>query len=87
MFNNARLYNQEGSWVYIDAEEMEKVFEAAMTRNVAPYGFPGGDGASGSGDYDADQGMDDDEPPSRPRSKSANRRAIVSDDDYSSDED
>ncbi|KAG1908583.1 Bromodomain-containing protein, partial [Suillus fuscotomentosus] len=23
MFNNARMYDQEGSWLYIDAEEME----------------------------------------------------------------
>ena len=23
MFNNARTYNQEGSWVYVDADEME----------------------------------------------------------------
>jgi ATP-dependent helicase STH1/SNF2 len=30
MFNNARTYNQEGSWVYIDAEEMEKVFNSAF---------------------------------------------------------
>ena len=30
MFNNARTYNQEGSWVYVDAEEMEKAFDAAF---------------------------------------------------------
>jgi ATP-dependent helicase STH1/SNF2 len=88
MFDNARTYNQEGSWVYIDAEEMEKVFEAAYDRHVANAGFPGsssGDIASGSAAYDA---MDEDEllaPP--PRSKSANRKAVISDDDYSSDDD
>ena len=26
VFTNACTYNQEGSWVYVDAEEMEKVF-------------------------------------------------------------
>ena len=25
MFDNVRMHNQEGSWVYVDAEEMEKV--------------------------------------------------------------
>lgn len=86
MFGNARTYNQEGSWVYIDAEEMEKVFEAAFQRHVANAGFPGSGGevASGSGAYDA---MDDDEPLPPPRSKSANRKAVISDDDYSSDDD
>lgn len=90
MFNNARTYNQEGSWVYIDAEEMEKVFEAAVARYLVGSGLPGATGssgsfASGSGGYDA---MEEDEPVSRPRSKSANRKAIISDDDdYSSDED
>jgi len=86
MFDNARTYNQEGSWVYIDAEEMEKVFEAAYGRHVANAGFPGSPGgvvASGSG-YDV---MEDDEPVSRPRAKSANRKAVISDDDYSSDDD
>ena len=86
MFDNARTYNQEGSWVYIDAEEMEKVFEAAYDRFVANAGFPGSLGgvvASGSS-YDA---MDDDEPLARPRSKSANRKAVISDDDYFSDDD
>jgi ATP-dependent helicase STH1/SNF2 len=85
MFDNARTYNQEGSWVYIDAEEMEKVFEAAFQRHVANAGFPGsagGDVASGS--YDA---IDDDEPLPPPRSKNSNRKAVISDDDYSSDDD
>jgi len=95
MFNNARTYNQEGSWVYIDAEEMEKVFEAAMQRHVNNAGFPGSSGgsaqeaaaASSSMYDDALTPMDEDEPPARPRSKSANRRAVISDEDYSSDDD
>ncbi|KZT58531.1 hypothetical protein CALCODRAFT_432462 [Calocera cornea HHB12733] len=32
MFNNARLYNQEGSWVYADAMELEKVFDEVFNR-------------------------------------------------------
>ncbi|KAG1758019.1 P-loop containing nucleoside triphosphate hydrolase protein [Suillus lakei] len=32
MFDNARTYNQEGSWVYIDAKEMEKVFRGILER-------------------------------------------------------
>jgi ATP-dependent helicase STH1/SNF2 len=34
MFNNARTYNQEGSWVYIDAEEMEKVFYSTLEKTT-----------------------------------------------------
>lgn len=86
MFNNARTYNQEGSWVYIDAEEMEKTFEQAVGRYLTNSGLPGAGGSvgSGSGTYDA---MDEDEPIARPRSKSAIRKAVISDDDYSSDDD
>lgn len=92
MFNNARTYNQEGSWVYIDAEEMEKVFHAALERFVSGSGFPGAQGggaiASGSGLYDgALTPLDEDEPVTRPRAKSASRKAVISDDDYSSDDD
>lgn len=91
MFNNARTYNQEGSWVYNDAEEMERVFEAAVDRYVVSSGLlnalNSAAGSSGSGGYEsALTPMDDDEPVSRPRSKSANRKAVISDDDYSSDE-
>ena len=92
MFNNARTYNQEGSWVYNDAEEMERVFEAAVDRYVIATGLLNAlnsvTGSSGSGGYDsALTPLDDDEPISRPRSKSGNRKAVISDDDYSSDED
>ena len=92
MFNNARTYNQEGSWVYIDAEEMERVFEAAVDRYIVSSGLLNAlhsvTGPSGSGGYDsALTPMDDEEPISRPRAKSANRKAVISDDDYSSDGD
>jgi ATP-dependent helicase STH1/SNF2 len=52
MFQNARTYNQEGSWVYIDADEMEKVFDAAFERVTVGSGLPGaapnGNGSSAS---------------------------------------
>ncbi|TDL16472.1 hypothetical protein BD410DRAFT_844365 [Rickenella mellea] len=34
VFNNACTYNQEGSWVYNDAEEMDKVFNEVFDREV-----------------------------------------------------
>ena len=43
MFNNARTYNQEGSWVYIDAIEMERVFNNVFQRAVIGSGLPGAD--------------------------------------------
>ena len=88
MFNNARTYNQEGSWVYVDAEEMEKAFDAAFAKATAGSGLPGapaaGGGAGGStGGYDsALTPMDeDDRPTAAPRAKSS-RRQVISDDEY-----
>ncbi|KAG8998793.1 hypothetical protein FRB94_006640 [Tulasnella sp. JGI-2019a] len=46
LFDNARRYNQEGSWVYIDANEMQKVFESTFRNEATKMGFMGG--ASGS---------------------------------------
>ncbi|KAI0735883.1 SNF2 family N-terminal domain-containing protein [Earliella scabrosa] len=87
MFNNARTYNQEGSWVYVDAEEMEKAFNAAFEKNIVGSGLPGAPSGSGgaggsSGGYDsALTPMDEDDRPAAPRSKSA-RRQVISDDEY-----
>jgi ATP-dependent helicase STH1/SNF2 len=39
MFNNAQTYYQ--SWVYIDAEEMEEVFNATWDRVIVGSGLPG----------------------------------------------
>ncbi|PIL29895.1 hypothetical protein GSI_07805 [Ganoderma sinense ZZ0214-1] len=84
MFNNARTYNQEGSWVYVDAEEMEKAFDAAFVKNVVGSGLPGApsaSAASGSTGYEsALTPVEDDERPA-PRSKSA-RKTVISDDEY-----
>jgi len=41
MFRNARTYNQEDSWVYVDADEMEKVFNAAFDRVTIGSDLPG----------------------------------------------
>ncbi|KAJ2914877.1 hypothetical protein MD484_g5545, partial [Candolleomyces efflorescens] len=94
MFNNARTYNQEGSWVYIDAEEMEKVFNTAFERHIAGTEMPGAPGpaAASTASYDsALTPMDEDERPPPVRSRSAGRKPtqILSDDEYltPSDED
>jgi len=86
MFNNARTYNQEGSWVYIDANEMEKVFDAALERTTAGSGLPGAassaaDSANGSFDG-ALTPMDEDEKPVRSRGRSSTRKQVISDDEY-----
>ncbi|KAH7883996.1 SNF2 family N-terminal domain-containing protein [Phlebopus sp. FC_14] len=89
MFDNARTYNTEGSWVYIDAEEMEKVFRATLEKVTAGSGLPGASPAlnqstaSASGSYaSALTPMDEDERPQRGRARSAGRKQVISDDDY-----
>lgn len=89
MFNNARTYNQEGSWVYNDANEMQKVLQAAFDRVMTGSGLPGAPGAlSGSGsasnlDYDsALTPMDEDERPPPPVRGRSSRKQVISDDEY-----
>ncbi|KAF8546993.1 hypothetical protein OG21DRAFT_1490621 [Imleria badia] len=90
MFDNARTYNQEGSWVYIDADEMEKVFHATLARVTAGTDLPGAaplasqPAPSTSGSYDsALTPMDDEEHPQRGRARSTGRKQqqVLSDDD------
>ena len=48
MFNNARTYNQEGSIVWIDAEELQHVFDATYERVLKELeGLPSGRESSG----------------------------------------
>jgi ATP-dependent helicase STH1/SNF2 len=87
MFRNARTYNQEGSWVYIDAEEMEKVFDATFERVTVGSGLPGAalavGGSGSSASYEsALTPMDDDDRPPPTRSRSAGRKQVISEDEY-----
>lgn len=41
MFANAKLYNQEGSWVWVDADELQKVFDEAYENFCAHSDLPG----------------------------------------------
>ncbi|KAI8983220.1 SNF2 family N-terminal domain-containing protein [Trametes punicea] len=85
MFNNARTYNQEGSWVYVDADEMEKVFNTMFDQIIVGSGLPGAPAntaGGSSGGYDsALTPMDEDDRPAPTRSKSA-RKQVISDDEY-----
>ncbi|KAI0063151.1 hypothetical protein BV25DRAFT_1824711 [Artomyces pyxidatus] len=87
MFSNARTYNQEGSWVYLDAVEMEKVFDSTYARVIPGSGLPGAESVApptpaGVGGMDeALTPMEDDD--QRPLSRAKNgRKQIVSDDEY-----
>lgn len=69
MFRNARTYNQEGSWVYVDAEEMEKVFDEVFDRETRGSGLPGAEPAL-------------DEKPARSRAGSRHHsKQVLSEDD------
>ncbi|KAK7468468.1 ATP-dependent DNA helicase Snf21 [Stygiomarasmius scandens] len=83
MFRNARTYNQEGSWVYNDAEEMERVFNATYDRVINGSGLPGAPAASGSLPYeDALTPMDEDERPPPPIKRGSGRKQVLSDEEY-----
>ncbi|EEB99132.1 hypothetical protein MPER_01244 [Moniliophthora perniciosa FA553] len=90
MFNNARTYNQEGSWVYNDAEEMEKVFNATWDRVIVGSGLPGapsgGDASYEAAFYDtALTPMEDEDarPPPPLKSRGSGRKnQVISDEEY-----
>jgi ATP-dependent helicase STH1/SNF2 len=78
MFANAKTYNQEDSWVYVDAVEMHKVFVAAYARVMGGSGLPGAPPPD-----DALTPAEDDAEGGRPLlQKKASSRRIVSDDEY-----
>jgi len=78
MWSNAKLYNQEGSFVYTDAVELEKVFDAMFDRLTIGTDLPGAE--TRPGDDDAGSNLlgdeDEDEPmhPSLSRSRSNGSR-------------
>ncbi|KAK9709853.1 ATP-dependent DNA helicase Snf21 [Basidiobolus ranarum] len=41
MFNNARTFNEEGSWVYVDAEKMQEAFDAKFAELCPNGNLPG----------------------------------------------
>ncbi|KAJ7911546.1 SNF2 family N-terminal domain-containing protein [Mycena leptocephala] len=80
-------YNQEGSWVYIDAVEMEKVLDSTFKRLTVGSGLPGAQGGAAggsSGSYEsALTPMDeDDRPPLPSRNRSSTWRQVISDEEY-----
>lgn len=84
MFNNARTYNQEGSWVYIDAEEMEKVFNEVFDRLTVGTDLPGAEPARTKASAPASSSqIDEDEKPtiSRRNLGRTGSKQILSDDD------
>ncbi|KDN52546.1 hypothetical protein K437DRAFT_232182 [Tilletiaria anomala UBC 951] len=48
MFDNARIYNQEGSWVWNDANILQKAFDDKYDEVIVGSGLPGDDGQSAS---------------------------------------
>ena len=84
MFNNARTYNQEGSWVYVDAEEMEKVFNEVFDRLTVGTDLPGAEPARTKPIAQASSSqVEDDEKPTVSRRNSGRNgsKQILSDDD------
>ena len=83
MFNNARQYNQTGSWVYVDAEAMERVFDATYNRIMTGSGLPEAPGGLPGMSDSALTPMEEDIPlPPSTSSKQKGRKQIISDDEY-----
>lgn len=57
LFDNARTYNVEGSLVYIDADEMEKVLDETFKRLTVGSGLPGAASAGAGGEERARRGI------------------------------
>ncbi|KAL1678736.1 SNF2 family N-terminal domain-containing protein [Schizophyllum commune] len=88
MFRNAYTFNEENSWVWLDAKELERVFDETYDRVIAGSGLPGaGPPAEGGSAYDsALTPMDEDDRPLPPRRTGSKRQQVVSDDEYNSEE-
>lgn len=48
MFDNARTYNQEGSWVWNDANILQEVWDAKFDEITRGSGLPGADSEDGT---------------------------------------
>ncbi|THH30382.1 hypothetical protein EUX98_g3797 [Antrodiella citrinella] len=81
MFNNARTYNQEGSWVYVDAEEMEKVFDSVFERIISGSSLPGAPAASNAGSSAMTPVFEDERLPIKGKN-GRNLKQVISDDEY-----
>lgn len=81
MFNNARTYNQEGSWVYVDADEMEKVFNATFDRAIAGTDLPGAPPGAAAPSNDVVMSPAEDHRP-LPKGKHARKQVISDDEEY-----
>lgn len=78
--------SQEDSFVYKDAEEMQKVLEEVFTRETAGTDMPGADPHPGN--TSPLSGADEDEPAPRVHGqKPAPRRTSLSDEEYLSSND
>ena len=83
MFRNARTYNQEGSWVYVDAVEMEKVFDEVFNRLTRGTDLPGAEPLEPVSNGVPTPMDEDDKPVSSRRSGSRmNSKQVLSDDEY-----
>ena len=81
MFSNARTFNIEGSLVYIDACEMEKVFNETFNRLTINSGLPGAE-STADGALNNSVGDEEDKPvPSRRSIARTNSKQILSDED------
>lgn len=84
MFANARQYNQEGSWVVNDANELQKAFEAEFARQTQGTDLPGMSGGTVGGGGRDDGGWSGSVTPA-PSRKVKKKAADWSDDEYGSD--
>lgn len=85
MFNNARQYNQEGSWVVNDANELQKAFEAEYTNQTNGTDLPGIGSASGSDQFVASVNGNASSYAQPTPAKKKKKQQDWSDDDYGSE--
>lgn len=67
MVRNAKTYNEEGSWVYVDAVELQAAFDKTYDQLVPGSGLPGSDetedgGEAGANGHDRSSARDGTEP-------------------------